>query len=74
MENVLEMMNAPTNSEIPANTSMNISTNPSMPSMSVRASERMVSPVTASVPAAPAVASTGARLATRSDSATPGAA
>ena len=72
MENVLEMMNAPTNRDIPAKTSMNVATNPSWLWMSVRASARIASPVRACAAAALSCARTGVRSATRSASDTPG--
>ena len=48
MVKVLAMMNAPTNSEIPAKTSRNVETNPRAFSMVDRVSARIASPVTAS--------------------------
>jgi hypothetical protein len=45
MENVLEMMNAPTNREMPAKISMKVCTKPSWLSMLARVSARATSPV-----------------------------
>jgi hypothetical protein len=42
------MMKPPTNREIPAKMRRNVSTKPSMPSMSARASSRIASPVSVS--------------------------
>ena len=66
------MMNPPTNNEIPAKMRRKVSTKPSMPSMSARASSRSTSPVSVSTEPGFATSAIAASMsATRSRGSTP---